>query len=171
MTSISLFKNCENASITSWYVLILIIMYMFCHTSQKMKIPLKGFFSKCDQIRSFLPIWSHLPEKSLMETSFFVQCQLQRMKEKKKSFLSWIWLPYLKSFSSCQDNVAPFSKNKRYASWFGLFHFHNYLEWDDFSHYEWKFNSERDNPCAYALLSVSNPTPCTQTLKQSSDIV
>ena len=62
-------------------------MYMFRHTSQKMKFPIKGFFSKCDQIRSFLQIWSHLPEKSLIETSFFVQCQLQRMKEKKKKFL------------------------------------------------------------------------------------
>ena len=31
------------------------------------------FFSKCDQIRSFLRIWSHLPKKSVME-NFFMQC-------------------------------------------------------------------------------------------------
>ena len=32
-----------------------------------MKFSIKGFFSKCDQIRSFLRIWSHLQKKSLME--------------------------------------------------------------------------------------------------------
>ena len=31
--------------------------------------------------------------------------------------------------------------------------------------------SERDNPSAYALLSVGNPSPCKQTLKKTSDIV
>ena len=47
-----------------------------CHTAQKMKIPIKCFFSKCDQIRSFQRIWSHLMKKSLMENFIFVQCQL-----------------------------------------------------------------------------------------------
>ena len=41
-------------------------------TAQKMKFSFKDFFSKCDQIRSFLRIWSHLPKKSLMENfSYF----------------------------------------------------------------------------------------------------
>ena len=31
----------------------------------KMKFSIKDFFSKCDQIRSFLRIWSHLLKKSL----------------------------------------------------------------------------------------------------------
>ena len=30
-----------------------------------MKFSIKDFFSKCEQIRSFLRIWSHLPKKSL----------------------------------------------------------------------------------------------------------
>ena len=30
-------------------------------------------FSKCDQIRKKLQMWSHLPKKSLMENSFFVR--------------------------------------------------------------------------------------------------
>ena len=38
-----------------------------------MKISIKEFFSKCDQIRSFLRIWSHLLRKSLWKTWFFVQ--------------------------------------------------------------------------------------------------
>ena len=37
------------------------------NTVQKMKFSIKDFFSKCDQIRSFLRIWSHLLNKSLME--------------------------------------------------------------------------------------------------------
>ena len=40
-------------------------------TAQKMKFSIKGFFSKCDQIRSFLQIWSHLLKKSLMENFIF----------------------------------------------------------------------------------------------------
>ena len=36
-------------------------------TAQKMKFSIKDFFRKCDQIRSFLRIWSHLLKESLME--------------------------------------------------------------------------------------------------------
>ena len=43
------------------------------YTAQKMKFSIRYFFSKCDQIRSFLRIWSHLLKKSLMENFFFVQ--------------------------------------------------------------------------------------------------
>ena len=40
-------------------------------TTQKMKFSIKDFFSKCDQIRSFLWIWSHLRKKSLIENFIF----------------------------------------------------------------------------------------------------
>ena len=40
-------------------------------TAQKMKYSTKVFFSKCDQIRNFLQIWSHLLNKSLMENLIF----------------------------------------------------------------------------------------------------
>ena len=40
-------------------------------TAQKMKFSSKGFFSKCDQIRSYLRIWSHLLKKSIMENFIF----------------------------------------------------------------------------------------------------
>ena len=43
----------------------------YVHTVQKMKFSMKDFFSKCDQIRSFLWIWSHLLKKSLMENFIF----------------------------------------------------------------------------------------------------
>ena len=32
-----------------------------------MKFPIKDFFRKCDQIRSFVRIWSHLLKNFLME--------------------------------------------------------------------------------------------------------
>ena len=41
-------------------------------TAQKMKFSIKDFFGKCDQIRSFLQVCSHLLKKSLMWKSFFV---------------------------------------------------------------------------------------------------
>ena len=37
----------------------------------KMKFSIKDFFSKCDQIRRKLRIWSHLRKKSLMENFIF----------------------------------------------------------------------------------------------------
>ena len=46
------------------------------YTAQKIKFSIKDFFSKNDQIRRKLWIWSHLLEKSLMENFIFVQCQL-----------------------------------------------------------------------------------------------
>ena len=42
-------------------------------TAQRVKFSIKDFFSKCDQIRSFLRIWSHLLKKSLMENFIFMQ--------------------------------------------------------------------------------------------------
>ena len=42
----------------------------FIHTAQKMKFSMKDFFSKCDQIRKKLRIWSHLLKKYLMENLF-----------------------------------------------------------------------------------------------------
>ena len=41
------------------------------HTAQKMRFSTKDFFSKCDQIRSFLRIWLQLLKKSLMENFIF----------------------------------------------------------------------------------------------------
>ena len=49
------------------------------NTADKMKFFIKGFFSKCDQIRSFLRMWSHLLKKSLMGNFISVQCK----------FLNW----------------------------------------------------------------------------------
>ena len=41
-----------------------------------MNFSIKNFFSKCDQIRSFLRIWSHLVKKSLMEKFIFWEVKL-----------------------------------------------------------------------------------------------
>ena len=46
-------------------------MVIYTFTAQKMKFSIKDFFSKCDQIRSFMRIWSHLLEKFLMENFIF----------------------------------------------------------------------------------------------------
>ena len=40
-------------------------------TVQKLKFSIKDFFSKCDQISSFLRIWLHLLKKSLIENFIF----------------------------------------------------------------------------------------------------
>ena len=40
--------------------------------AQKIKFSIKDFFSKCDQIRSFLRIWSHLLKKSSVEKFIYL---------------------------------------------------------------------------------------------------
>ena len=40
-------------------------------TTQKMKFSIMDFFSKCNKIRSFLRIWSHLLKKSVMQNIIF----------------------------------------------------------------------------------------------------
>ena len=46
-----------------------------------MKFSIKDFCSKCDQIRSFLRIWSHLLKKSLMENFIFCAVLLDHEKD------------------------------------------------------------------------------------------
>ena len=41
--------------------------------AQKMKLPSQDFISKCDQIHSFLWIWSHLLKKFSFENFIFMQ--------------------------------------------------------------------------------------------------
>ena len=45
-------------------------------TTQKIKFSIKGSFGKCDQIRSFQRIWSHLTRKSLIENLIFCAVKL-----------------------------------------------------------------------------------------------
>ena len=52
-------------------------------TAQKMKFSMNNFFSKCDQIHSFLRIWSHLPKNCLMEKLIF--CAVAKSKFKQES--------------------------------------------------------------------------------------
>ena len=43
-----------------------------------MKFSIKDFFSKCDQIRRKLRIWSHLLKKSLMENFIFCKVSVEK---------------------------------------------------------------------------------------------
>ena len=54
---------------------------IFIGTAQKMKFSVKDFFSRCEQIRSFLWICSHLLKKSLMEN--FIFCAVKQLQVKK----------------------------------------------------------------------------------------
>ena len=60
-----------NDSLHCRQVLIFVSMQYSILTAQKMKFSIKDFFSKCDQIRRKLRIWSHLPKKFLMENFIF----------------------------------------------------------------------------------------------------
>ena len=55
--------------------------------AQKMRISIKQFFCKCDQIRSFLRIWSQLLKKSLIENFIFCAANILDLSNKEESFL------------------------------------------------------------------------------------
>ena len=61
------------------------------------------------------------------------------------SFLSWMWLLYLKHcrLEALKTTLPPFAKNEKYANWFGSFDFHIYLKWDNMRHYEKIFKVQK----------------------------
>ena len=59
MTLLSISVNCKGE-------------YQDSIIAQKVKFSIKYFFSKYDQILSFLRVWSHLLKKSLMESLIFL---------------------------------------------------------------------------------------------------
>ena len=79
-----------------------------CHYNQaakKMKFSIKDFFSKCDQICSFLRIWSHLPKKSFMENFIFCAVLLSHQTiPNPTSLCGW----YLFYFVNIFDSFDPF---------------------------------------------------------------
>ena len=55
-------------------ILLLVVtctLMLWLYTAQEMKFSIMDFFSKCDQIRRFLLIWSHLLKKSVMKNFIF----------------------------------------------------------------------------------------------------
>ena len=73
---------------------------MVIHTVQKMMFSIKDFFSKCDQVRGFLWILSHLLKNSLMEN--FISCAVTITLSKMNFNF------YMKSLKCQKKKLAPF---------------------------------------------------------------
>ena len=88
-------------------------------TAQKMKFSIKDFFSKCDQIRSFLWIWSHLLKKFLMENFIFCPviikiCSLHKLDLiLNNAYLSCIFKNISKRWNEA-EKVNTFFKKRNY---------------------------------------------------------
>ena len=72
--------------------------------ARNMKFSIKDFFSKCDQIRSILRIWSHLPKKSLMEN--FIFCAVTD-RHYSADYRNLLW----KKINIQQQNPLGYNKN------------------------------------------------------------
>ena len=57
-----------------------IFLVMVTYTVLKINFSIEDFFNKCDQIRSFLRIWSHLLNKSLIKN--FIVCAVESVQIK-----------------------------------------------------------------------------------------
>ena len=69
------------------------------YTAQKIKFFIKNFFSKCDEIGSFLQIWSHLPKKSLMENFIFCAMLLTYM-SLKWVLVTTFWIEFVAQYKN-----------------------------------------------------------------------
>ena len=86
-------------------------------TVQKMKFSIRNFFFKCDQIRSFLMIWSHSLKKSLMEN--FIFCALSN-KDAVKNLWWSVFVKIVKPLTICTKNPSGnylFKVNNRNTRW------------------------------------------------------
>ena len=73
------------------------IIFTFClyYTAEKVKFSIKDFLSKCDQIRSFQQICSHLLKKSLIENFIFLamssKLKIQRFSHYQTHIKQKLW--------------------------------------------------------------------------------
>ena len=92
--------------------------FLWIITAQKMKFSIKDFFSKCDQIRSFLQIWSYLLKKSLMENFIFLKCMTEWVQTWQIERNPNGWKVYADStnwFSTCQNSSLFYIANWRFT--------------------------------------------------------
>ena len=88
------------------------------HTAQKMRFSIKDFFSKCEEIRRKLRIWSHLLKKSLIENLIFCAVSCSRLANNENSMNQRIiWtrkgLPY-SPFSYLTYSATEFNRFNRF---------------------------------------------------------
>ena len=76
--------------------------------AQKMKFSIRDFFSRCDQMHSFLRIWSHLLNKSLMENLIF--CAVICRGSFRKCFIINAWQDSEYSLGSKYGSVLNMSR-------------------------------------------------------------
>ena len=87
-----------------------VMEYQIVNTAQKMKFSIKDFFHKCDQIRIFLWIWSHLLKKSLKENFIFLYNECVSLKQKMKdseAYLGSCQAPMMEFFSKIVKGFYP----------------------------------------------------------------
>ena len=68
---LTFFNSCKGFIVSLSLLLLKLQACKFCKHCKKMKFSIKDFFTKCGQTRSFLWIWSHLLNTSLMENFIF----------------------------------------------------------------------------------------------------
>ena len=81
----------------------------------------------------------------LVDLSFYWVIISSIFRSSNTSFLSWMWLLYLRHcrLEVLKTTVPSFAKNEKYANWFGSFDFHIYLKWDNMRHYEKIFKVQK----------------------------
>ena len=83
------------------------------NTTQKAKFSIKNFFSKCDQIRWKVRIWSHLLKKSLMENFIFCTVKYENYEDFRVPLTRKSKKTACVHFLLCAYNMHPQKLDKR----------------------------------------------------------
>ena len=84
-------KRCWSVKSLITHVTPHLSQILLLHCS-KMKFSVTGFFSKCDQIRCFLRIWSYLPKKFLTENFLFCAVlETMRISRRWVRYTNWFF--------------------------------------------------------------------------------
>ena len=81
------------------FIILSFIIYIFAGDHCTTKFCIKDFFSKCDQIHSFLQIWSRLLKKPLIENFIFCAIYVTTF------FFCWIFLMETDFFFVCWIDI------------------------------------------------------------------
>ena len=81
------------------FIILSFIIYIFAGHHCTTKFCIKDFFSKCDQIHSFLQIWSRLLKKPLIENFIFCAIYVTTF------FFCWIFLMETDFFFVCWIDI------------------------------------------------------------------
>ena len=128
--------------------------FLHASTAQKMKFSIKDLFNKCDQIRCFLQILSHLLKKSLMENFIFCAVLYKSPSQSHEE---------LESFCSSLDSLLSNINDQHLACSIVIEDFNAKCS-------KW-YTSDKDNTAGFELDSITTTAGYSQMINKPTHFI